>query len=87
MAPASLLANADAAATADAVTATGQVDAVRYGRALRSRRLVGLRGVGASYDGVYYVKQVTHQIKRGDYKQSFTLSREGRGALTPLVTP
>ena len=71
----------------DALTATGEVDAVRYGRVLRARRLVGVRGVGNSYDGVYYVKQVTHRIKRGEYKQSFTLVREGRGALAPIVVP
>lgn len=71
----------------DGVTATGEVDAVRYGRVLRARRLVGVRGVGNSYDGVYYVKQVTHRIKRGEYKQSFTLVREGRGALAPTLVP
>ncbi len=71
----------------DAVNATGEVDAVRYGRVLRARRLVGVRGVGNSYDGVYYVKQVTHRIKRGEYKQSFTLVREGRGALAPTLVP
>jgi hypothetical protein len=69
----------------DAVTATGEVDAVRYGRVLRARRLVGVRGVGNSYDGVYYVKQVTHRIKRGEYKQSFTLVREGLGASRPTL--
>ena len=63
------------------------MDAVRYGQALRSRRLVGVRGVGQSYDGNYYVKEVTHRLKRGEYKQSFSLTREGRGALTPLVAP
>ena len=49
--------------------------------------LVGVRGVGNSYDGSYYVKQVTHRLKLGEYKQSFSLSREGRGSLTPIVTP
>ncbi|MGH8763140.1 MAG: phage late control D family protein [Nitrosospira sp.] len=73
--------------SADAVTGSGEMDAVRYGRALRSRRLVGVRGVGESYDGNYYVKEVTHRIKRGEYKQSFTLSREGHGALLPMVVP
>jgi len=76
-----------ASQSSDAVTATGEVDAVRYGRALRSRRLVGVRGVGQSYDGLYYVQEVTHRIKRGEYKQSFSLRREGRGALTPVVVP
>lgn len=73
--------------SADAVTATGTVDAVRYGRALQSRQLVGVRGAGYSYDGIYYVKQVKHSIKPGEYKQSFTLTREGLGSLTPVVVP
>lgn len=76
-----------ASQSSDAVTATGEVDAVRYGRALRSRQLVGVRGVGESYDGPYYVQEVTHRIKHGEYKQSFSLRREGRGALTPVVVP
>jgi hypothetical protein len=64
----------------NAVTATGEVDTVRYGYVLEVRQLVGVRGVGKSYGGYYYVKQVTHRIKRGEYKQSFTLIREGQGA-------
>jgi hypothetical protein len=43
--------------------------------------------VGFSYDGFYYVKEVTHSIQLGQYKQRFTLTREGRGALTPAVVP
>lgn len=73
--------------SADALTATGEVDAVRYGRALRARQLVGVRGTGFSYDGNYYVREVTHHLERGQYKQRFTLTREGRGALTPAVVP
>lgn len=65
---------------ADAVTGSGELDPLRYGRLLRSRRLVNVRGAGASYDGDYYVQQVTHRIRRGSYTQSFTLRREGRGA-------
>lgn len=64
----------------NAVTATGEVDTVRYGYVLEVRQLVGVRGVGKSYGGYYYVKEVTHRIKRGEYKQSFTLIREGQGA-------
>jgi hypothetical protein len=44
---------------------------------LKARKLVGVRGAGAAFDGLYYVKSVTHNIKRGEYKQSFTLSRNG----------
>jgi hypothetical protein len=71
----------------DATTATGELDTVRYGRVLRSRSLVGVRGVGKTYGGYYYVKQVTHRIRRGEYKQSFTLTREGRGTTTSLLMP
>ncbi len=69
----------------DAVTASGEVDTVRYGHILQVRQLVGVRGVGKSYGGYYYVKQVTHRIKRGEYKQSFILIREGRGSTTQKV--
>ncbi|HEU0298741.1 MAG TPA: hypothetical protein VFR37_04785 [Longimicrobium sp.] len=64
-------------AAADAVTGNGTLDVVRYGRVLRSRMLVGVRGAGVTYDGMYYVNSVTHTLKRGEYKQSFTLSRDG----------
>jgi hypothetical protein len=69
----------------DSVTGTGEIDSVRYGNVLRARKLVGISGVGVSYDGNYYVQRVTHSITRGDYKQSFTVSREGTGALLPVV--
>lgn len=78
---------AEASKGADAVTLSGEVDGVRYGSVLRSRGLVGVRGVGISYGGLYYVKQVTHRIKVGEYKQSFQLTREGRGTTTPVVRP
>jgi phage protein D len=73
------------ASSSDAVTASGELDALRYGLVLRARHLVDVRGVGDSYNGRYYVKEVTHRLKRGEYKQSFTLSRGGHGALYPVV--
>lgn len=70
------------------VTVTGQLDTVRYGHVLRARRLVGVRGAGLQYDGLYYVRRVTHEIEVGQsYTQEFTLSREGTGTLTPVVRP
>jgi hypothetical protein len=69
------------------LTASGELDAVRYGHLLRARGLVGLRGAGVSHDGFYYVKSVTHSIRQGEYKQRFSLTREGLGALTPVVPP
>lgn len=61
------------------ITVTGELDTVRYGTLLQARKLVGLRGVGATYDGLYYVKSVTHKISQGEYKQSFTITRDGIG--------
>ncbi len=73
--------------TDQVITATGELDATRYQALLKPRGLVGLRGVGFSYDGFYYVKSVTHLIQRGEYRQRFTLTREGQGAISPLVVP
>jgi hypothetical protein len=67
-------------ASTDAVTAEGELDSVLYGDMLQARGLVTLRGVGNNYDGVYYVKRVTHKIQKGDYVQQFSLTREGVGA-------
>ena len=70
---------------AEAVTGRGELDVVRYGRILKARQLVGVRGAGVAYDGLYYVKSVTHKIKRGEYKQSFELSRNGLISTVPRV--
>jgi phage protein D len=67
------------------VTGNGQLDTINYGYILRAGELVGVRGMGASYNGNYYVRQVKHTIERGTYTQSFTLSREGTGALKDKV--
>lgn len=68
---------AKAAKSSDAVSATGSLDVLRYGRVLKARRLVGVRGVGYAFDGLYFVSSVTHKIKRGEYHQDFTLVRNG----------
>jgi hypothetical protein len=76
---------ATASQWADAVTAEGSLDVVRYGGILKARQLVGVRGAGPAFDGLYYVKSVTHRIKRGEYKQSFKLSRNGLVSTVPRV--
>ena len=43
----------------------------------KSRQLVGVRGAGEAFDGLYYVTTVTTTIKRGEYKQTFSLARNG----------
>ena len=60
-----------------AVTAEGSLDVLRYGRVLKARKLVGVRGAGQAFNGLYYVESVTSRIKRGEFKQSFNLSRNG----------
>jgi len=74
---AGLIAMAKAAQSSGAVTGTGSLDVTRYGRILKARRLVGVRGAGTAFNGLYYVSAVTHAIKRGEYKQQFTLDRIG----------
>jgi hypothetical protein len=72
----------------DAVTCTGEVDCVRYGSVLRARRLVGIAGAGRTYDGNYYVRRVTHTLEpHNSYTQSFLATREGTGAMLPVVVP
>ena len=73
------------ASTDNVVEGTGVLDAICYGDLLEPRKVVGLRGAGYSYDGFYYVKSVKHEIKREEYKQHFTITREGLGALSPVV--
>jgi len=69
------------------VSASGSLDVIRYKGILRSGMLVGVRGAGITYDGLYSVDSVTHNIKRGEYKQNFTLSRDGVISNTPFVIP
>ncbi|MDR6940886.1 hypothetical protein [Mucilaginibacter pocheonensis] len=68
-----------------AVSGSGSIDVLRYQYILRSRMMVGVRGAGITYDGMYFVDSVTHNIKPGEYKQSFTLSRDGVISNTPFV--
>lgn len=76
---------AKAAKWAEAVTGDGTLDVVRYGRLLKARQLVTVRGAGLAYDGLHYVKSVTHTIRRGEYKQSFSLARNGLISTLPRI--
>ena len=72
---------------ANSVSANGSLNVMRYGQILRARRMVGVRGAGETHDGFYYVESVTHNIKHGEYKQDFTLVRDGVVSPTPMVIP
>lgn len=76
---------AAAANTADTVEGKGSLDVLRYGRILTPRSLVGVRGSGLAFDGLYYVSEVKHSIKAGEFTQSFTLSRNGLISTVPVV--
>jgi hypothetical protein len=82
-----MLGMAAAAQNAEAVTCEGSLDVTRYGGVLNARQLVGVRGSGPAFDGLYYVKSVTHKIKRGEYKQNFTLTRNGLVSTVQTVNP
>lgn len=85
-APQALMAGiAYAGQNSDSVFGRGRLDVAKYGRLLRSRQLVGVRGAGLPFDGLYYVRSVTHEIERGAYKQGFTLARNGLISTVPTV--
>jgi hypothetical protein len=85
-AEAALLALASEFMTSEAITGSGNLDVLRYGHVFKARQLAAVRGAGAYYDGKYYVKSVTHNIKRGEYKQSFSLARGGVGSSVSTVS-
>jgi hypothetical protein len=70
---------------ADSVFGTGTLDVARYGHVLKSRQLVGVRGVGEAFDGLHYVSSVTSTLKRGEFTQSFSLARNGLLSTFPTV--
>ncbi len=76
---------AKASASADVVTGTGSLDVLQYGRVLKARQLVGVRGAGPAFDGLHYVESVTHRIQHNSYKQAFTLKRNALVSNTPVV--
>jgi hypothetical protein len=80
-----LIGLAKAAEWAEALTAEGEINVVRYGRILKARQLVTVRGAGPAFDGLHYVKKVTHRIKAGEYRQSFELSRNGLLSTLPRI--
>jgi hypothetical protein len=82
---AALFGLAESAKSTDNVVGNGSLDVLRYGRILKARELVGVRGAGMAFDGLYYVRSVTHQLARGQYKQQFTLVRNGLISTIPVV--
>jgi len=69
----------------DPVTGSGSLNVAVYGQPLKARALVGVRGAGMAYDGLYFVKSVSNTLSRGSWKQSFQLVRDGLVANVPVV--
>jgi hypothetical protein len=76
---------ARAADTSDTIEGRGSLDVLRYGRLLKARQLVGVRGAGLAFDGLYYVKSVTSKLKKGEITQDFLLTRNAFISITPVV--
>jgi hypothetical protein len=62
----------------------------RLGTVVSAPGVVGVRGTGQSYDGLYYLKSATHQISLladtgWDYTQQLAMTREGTGTTTPVL--
>lgn len=58
-----------------AVSGEGEVDGRRYGRSLRARETVLIKGMGRTYSGAYYVDEVIHHLTRTEYRQRFKVQR------------
>lgn len=72
---ATVIALGKTAEAANVISGQGTLDVLRYGEILNPRTVVEVRGAGITYDGDYFVSTVSHTIKPGSYKQSFTLVR------------
>jgi hypothetical protein len=66
-------------AAGEFVTVCGEIDARAYQSVLRAKRLVTVKGAGATYSGLYYVTRVRHQFTVEQYVQSFEGYRNGVG--------
>ena len=67
------------------VHARTELNTLSYGKVVRAKQPIGVRGAGATFDGTFYVQEASHSLRRGSYRQQLTLIREGTGAKLPLV--
>jgi uncharacterized protein len=61
------------------IKAEGTLNGISYGQVLRARKLVTIMGVGETYNGDYYVKNVTHKMGQRSYAITFTAYRNAMG--------
>jgi hypothetical protein len=60
------------------ISATGSVISDCYGGVLRPYQLIQVRGVNPQDSGTYLISQVSHQLTRSQYSQTFTLRRNAQ---------
>ena len=75
---------ARASKSADVVTGTGSLDVLRYGRVLKARQLVGVRGAGPAFDGLHYVERHASHLA-GRVQAEFHPQRNALVSNTPVV--
>lgn len=71
------------------IQAEGEIDGALYGRAMRARTVVPIRGAGRQYSGNYHVTKVIHRFTLDEYRQRYWVQRnatEDRG-FGELVIP
>lgn len=78
--------------TDNVVTGTCEVQTTRLGQVVSAPAVVGVRGTGTLYDGLYYMSAAMHRITleadaQWDYHQTFTLTREGVGTTRTTLAP
>jgi len=78
------------ASTDNVVTMSCDVLPVRIGQIVTAPSMVGVRGTGQDYDGLYYLKSAKHSInllhdEQWNYTQSLVMSREGVGTTTQTL--
>lgn len=76
---------ARATASSRSIGCTGEIDGIKFARALRCGETVLVRGAGRDNSGLYYVNSVNHRISRDDYAQSFTGWRNATGLTAPGI--
>ena len=71
----------------ETITAQGELDAMRYGGILQARSLVGVRWRRHDIRWQILRQECRTPLQPGSYTQSFTLTRQGTGSASPVVTP
>ncbi len=61
------------------ISATGELNTVAYGRILRAKRPLMVRGAGPAFSGMYYVEKVLHSFTENGHSQHFSLRRNALG--------